>query len=73
MKVKSILKKGGKRRGVGGGGGGGGLKEGSGTDRTGKEREGEKNLQLKPWGCEATKTIMRLSDLDLFHLHHFES
>ena len=44
MKVKSILKKGGKRRGVGGGGGGGGIKEGSGTDRTGKEREGEKNL-----------------------------
>ena len=50
-----------------------GDKRGIWADRTGKEREGEKNLQLKPWGCGATKTIMHLSDLDLFHLYHFES
>ena len=32
-----------------------GDKRGIWADRTGKEREGEKNLQLKPWGCGATK------------------
>lgn len=45
MKMESILRKGGKRERKKGGG--------SRADGTGKEREGEKNLQLKPWRHEA--------------------